>query len=105
MTMTLKPGDRVQFDGKKTSWLVRAEAKNGLKLATASIFGNVFYTLIDQSEGVRGAMDIIGGGLGIKTTRGDDPDVDEAIGLIDNYGHDVSHRNRVALNITAHKAA
>ncbi|GAA1812599.1 hypothetical protein [Nesterenkonia flava] len=102
----IEPGDRLQFDGKRTGWLVRGITENGrYALATASMFGDVYYTIIDESAGVRGAMNIIGGGLGIKTISGPDPDIDEAIEQLETgeYGWGISHRNQVRLNITGHK--
>lgn len=99
----IAPGDKLQFDGEKAKWLVRGTAKNGIALATMSQRGQVLYTLVDQSQGIRGAMNVIGGGLGIETTSGDDPDVAAAIRMIDEDGFEVSHRNRVPLNITVHK--
>jgi len=116
----LKPGDRLQFDGKKTSWLVRA-TDDRYALATCSLFGQVYYTIIDENAGIRGAMNIIGGGLGIFTTSGPDPAIDKAMQMLrparpwteeelaagsrpaadwSEGGWEISHRNRVALNIT-----
>lgn len=99
---TIEPGDKLQCDGKATVWLVRGVADNGIALATAAFFGKVSYTLIDMAHGVRGAMNVIGGGLGIDTTRGDDPNITEAIAMLNN-GSGISHRNRVPLNITKHQ--
>ena len=98
----IAPGDELQFDDKKAKWLVRGTAKNGIALATRSQRGQVLYTLVDQAQGVRGAMNVIGGGLGIETTSGEDPDVAAAIRMIDEDGFEISHRNRVPLNITKH---
>jgi hypothetical protein len=101
----IKIGDRLQFDGKKTTWLVRDKAKNGISLATCSIFGQIYYTLIDQTAGVRGAMNVLGGGLGIETTKGDDPEIAAAIEMIDDGGFEISRRRSCPLNITGHKTA
>lgn len=105
MTETIKPGDKLQFDGKTQTWLVRDVAQNGIALATNAAFGRIFYTLIDQAEGVRGAMNVIGGGIDIETTKGDDPAIAWAIQQIDEGGFEISHRNRRPLNITGHKQA
>lgn len=116
-------GSRVRFDGKRTSWLVRAcTSKQRYFLATAAIFGKVYYTIIDMEDRVRGAMNISGGGLGIFSTRGPDEEIDGAIAMLEeslqsaakyfaehpeNKGKveysgewGVSSRNRVPLKIT-----
>ncbi|GAA4924674.1 hypothetical protein [Nesterenkonia rhizosphaerae] len=102
--LSIEPGDRLQFDGKRTGWLVRAVTKDGrYALATASIFGQAVYTIIDEFAGIRGAMNIIGGGLGILTTEGPDPAVDEAIADLESGNWEISHRNNLPLDITGHK--
>lgn len=121
----MTPGDRVRFDGKATSWLVRATAAAGrYAVCTASIFGAVHYTVIDRAEQVRGAINVIGYGLGIDTTRGPDAGVDRAVQMLEHRpnlqlhpgadpdGWDplerawgISHRNRVPLRITRHDTA
>lgn len=118
----LRLGDRLEFDGKSTSWLVRATACRGrYAIATASIFG-VYYTIIDRLLEVRGAMNVVGGSVGIDTRSGPDTGIDQAVHMLegrprhiesefygdpydpDAWGHpyEVSHRNRVPLNITRH---
>ena len=78
------PGWRLRFDDKATVWLVRAETANRrYSLATASLFGAVHYTIIDWQDGIRGPMNVIGGGLSIFTTDGYDPAIDEAIGMLE----------------------
>ncbi|HEY9371491.1 hypothetical protein [Streptomyces sp.] len=98
------PGWRVRFDGKRTTWLARAATRDGRYLIlTASFFGAVHYTILDFVENVRGAMDIVGYGLGIDTTSGPDPAIDKAIDMLHGGrggGWEVSARNRVAVNIT-----
>ena len=119
----IRPGARLRFDGKSTSWLVRAESDDGrYTLATASFgFMGVAYTIIDHQENVRGAINVIGGGgMGITTTSGHDPEIDRVIKMLrpypddyfdgypdgrpvdheEPYGYEVSHRNRVPLRIT-----
>jgi hypothetical protein len=96
-------GDRLQFDGKRTSWLVRATACDGrYSIATASMFGHVWYTIIDTNEGIRGALNIIGGGMGISTTAGPDPQIDECVAMLEDRDDtwEISHRRRVPLNVT-----
>ena len=107
-----RPGDRVRFDGKSTSWLARAATRDGrYLLLTASMFGKVYYTIIDWQQDIRGAMNVIGHGLDIFTTSGPDPAIDEAIAKLqgDNDWHldqwEISHRNRVSLRITDHRPA
>lgn len=114
--------DRLQFDGKRTSWRVRASTENGrYTIATCSVGKHVLYTIIDWHENIRGAMNVSGGGLGIFTRSGPDPEIDGAIEMLEegirfeeqrdaggpivsDYWT-VSHRNRVPLNVTRHTAA
>lgn len=96
-------GSKLWFDGKSTRWLVRANTKDGrYTLATASLFGQVHYTILDHETGRRGAMNVIGHGLSIFTTQGEDPHIDEAISMLEEPGKawHLSHRNNVATNIT-----
>lgn len=116
MSAAIKVGDHVWFDGKTTRWLVRGVTDDGrYSLATASFFGEVSYTIIDESAGIRGAMNVIGGGLGIGTTSGSDENIDAALRMLrscdpdamcshewDEHNYEISHRNRVPLNITRH---
>lgn len=105
----LEVGDRVQFDGKRTSWKVRAFACDGrYALATAGMFGKVLYTVMDSDEGIRGPLNVVGQGMGIFTLDGPDENIDEAIAMLEGRypeeianGHwGVSHRNRVPLIIS-----
>lgn len=92
-------GDRVFFDNKRTSWRVRAQTADGrYQLATASMFGQVFYTVMDFTEDVRGPINVIGGGMDIFTTDGPDEAIDEAVAMLED-GWEVSHRSRVPLFI------
>lgn len=101
-----QPGDRVHFDGKRTSWLARASTRNGrYLLCTSVMFGNVYYTIIDFEQHVRGAMNIIGHGLGIYTKAGADPAIDRAIAMLEESEWTISHRNQVPLDITNVRAA
>jgi hypothetical protein len=92
---------RVRFDGKRTSWLVRGATKDGrYVLCTCALFGKVHYTIVDNLLGIRGPMNVIGGGLSIFTTSGPDEAIDRAIAMLEaDGGWEVSHRNRVRLNI------
>lgn len=79
------------------------------------MFGRIYYTIVDEIAEVRGAMNVIGGGLGINTTEGPDEAIDEALrmlapgtpeadDIVDRLGHwEISHRNRVPLDITRHE--
>lgn len=99
--VSIEVGAKLKFDGKKTPWLVRAVTKDRrYAIATRAMFGNVHYTIIDTDDQVRGAMNVIGGGLGIYTASGPDEDIDEAIGMLENDGYEVSRRNRVPLAIS-----
>lgn len=99
----------VRFDGKRTPWRVRAEACDGrYQVATCSMFGKVHYTVIDHQEQVRGPLNVIGGGMGIFTTKGPDGKIDEVVAMLEGRYPDgialgtweVSHRNRVTLVVT-----
>lgn len=95
-------GDRVRFDGLHTSWLARAQTRDGrYLLLTAAMFGAVFYTLVDFEQNIRGAMNVIGHGLGIETKDGPDPAIDAAIAQLEDPhgGWEISHRNVVELHI------
>jgi hypothetical protein len=115
--LNLAVDDRVRFDGKRTSWRVRGHTASGrYTVVTASFFGEVAYSIIDWEDDVRGALNVIGGGMGIDTTSGPDPAIDETIGRLEEGERDVaeaeaagaissghwavSHRNYVPLNIT-----
>jgi hypothetical protein len=99
---TVKPGDRIRFDGKRTSWLIRAQTEDGrYQVATCSMFGRVYYTVIDHHENVRGPLNVIGQGMGIFTTKGPDDAIDNTVSMLESGGFEVSHRNRVALRIEA----
>ena len=101
-------GDRVRFDNKQTAWFVRAVIpERDMLLATCTIFGKIYYTIVDFGEDVRGAMNVIGGGLGIFSRHGPDPAIDKAVEnlrarIFDQWRWGVSHRNRVPLKITDH---
>jgi hypothetical protein len=102
-------GYRVRFDDKSTSWLVRAVSDDGrYTLLTCAHFGEVAYTIIDWRQGVRGAMDVLGGGMGIDTLSGPDENIDEAMDMLAGRGEfhngnywGVSRRNRVSLRISS----
>lgn len=118
----LSVGDRLRFDGKRTSWLVRATAQQGrYAIATATLFGDVHYTIIDRLNDVRGPLNVIGGGMAIATTEGPDEGINETVRRLEarpsplaiategadpdgwDFGQwEVSHRYRVGLNITEH---
>jgi hypothetical protein len=117
MSSSVVVGDRVQFDGKRTSWLARAATDDGrYTLLTASMFGDVYYTIIDWQQNIRGPMNVIGWGLGITTRSGPDENIDKAIRMLrpsppfeegetsrpwdGDCGFEVSHRGQVALRVT-----
>ena len=81
-------GDRLRFDGKATSWLVRARSEYGrYLLATGSIFGDVYYSILDLDENIRGPLNVIGHGVGIETLSGPDPYIDEAMAMLEGRSH------------------
>lgn len=96
-------------------WLARARSADGryVLLTTVEEQGEdcsdcaqfyegrieVAYTLIDYEERIRGAINVIGHGCGIKTVCGPDPAVASAMRLVTEDGFEVSHRNQVRLEI------
>jgi hypothetical protein len=91
------PGDLIQFGGNQ-QWLVRATAcEDRYALCTTLLDEAVNYTIIDWHLNVRGAMNVIGGGLGIETLSGPDEEIDEAVWMLEEGGFEVSHRNHVPL--------
>ena len=93
-------GPLLLFDGKRTPWRVRAAACDGrYSIATCSVFGRVLYTIVDWQEKIRGPLNIVGQGMGIFTTSGPDPAIDETVRLLEepDGGWEVSYRNRVPL--------
>jgi len=100
-------GDRVRFDDSATSWLIRAEARDGrYHIATCALFGRVYYTILDHHAGVRGPLNIVGQGMGITTLAGPDEGIAETVRLLEevselgSYEWEVSHRNYVPLRAT-----
>lgn len=106
--LRLSPGDRVRFDGKATSWLVRATACDGrYAICTCSLFGDVYYSIIDHVDRERGPLNILGNGMGIFTMSGPDEGVDETVRLLEepDGGWEISRRHSVRLSITDRKVA
>lgn len=104
MTFLVPPVDtKLRFDHKSTPWRVRASTSDTrYTLATASMSGTVFYTIIDWADNQRGPMNVIGGGLGIFTSEGADEAIDEAIQMLESgEGWELSRRHSVPLDITA----
>jgi hypothetical protein len=117
-------GTRVRFDGKRTSWRVRAHAGRGRYTICTAWFGchprtkerQVGYTIIDWHERIRGPLNVIGGGMGIATLDGPDPAIDRTVEMLDEGvefertaaidhctpcgGWQVSQRNNLPLVIT-----
>ena len=97
----IKPGDRVQFAEQDLWWLARAATQDGrYVICTHGSGASTLYTIIDYSEDVRGAMNVIGYGLKIRTKSGPDPAIDEAVEMLSG-GWEVSHRNRVGLHVAS----
>lgn len=118
------PGDRATFDGRRISWLARADSEDGrYTLLTSAMFGKIFYTIIDWSRTMRGPMNVIGWGLGIDSKSGPDEAIDEALLMLRPYppagdpwwnidetarhvdddlrGYELSHRGEIPLRITS----
>lgn len=126
MKTGINVGDILRFDGKRNLWRVRAKTSCGrYAIATNKVSNRVYYTILDFEEKVRGAMNILGGGLSIFSTNGRDKNINKAIEMLEkslsekkayfqahpeNLGKvhyngewEVSHRNRVPLKITTVK--
>lgn len=95
----LEIGDRVRFVGESQArFKVRAKTKRYVVL-TYPAFGSSIYTVIDLEQGVRGADDSWGTGYE------DDAQILESLSWLESGRAEVSHRNRVTLNIADVKAA
>jgi hypothetical protein len=107
----LEVGDRVRFDAKQTSWLVRKSTDDGrFVLLTAVEFGKVLYSVIDFERLIRGPVNVLGGGMGIFTTSGPDEAIDETLDMLQGKGAkhvgghwEISRRRAAPVNITALK--
>lgn len=114
----VKPGDSVVFlQEPQLQWLARAATADNryVLLTTVSPLTEeeaeehglpvgsrqVRYTVIDWHAYRRGALNVIGGGLGIETTSGPDEQIAEAIAMLSEPGGgwELSHRNWVRLAI------
>lgn len=119
MVQELTAGDRVKFDHERRSWLVRGVTPDGRYALVTSPHGEtVMYTVIDREESIRGPLNVIGGGVGIRTSKGPDQKVAAAIDMLlpktplpadgavrpyERRGFTVSQHNRVDLMITEHR--
>ena len=113
---------RLQFNGKRTSWRVRANTSDGrYTVATAYYFGKLAYTIIEWGAQIRGPLNVIGGGVGIFSSAGADPAIDrlleqldegtsiraeaEAAGAHCSGEWSISYRHRVPLEVTSYRRA
>lgn len=95
MTWQLKKGDKVKFVEEKQAYTVRAG--NGVYTVCTKPFNlekTVLYTVINWLEYVRGPEDLVFG-MGAET----DKDCKEMLKRLTSGETEVSHRNRIALNI------
>jgi hypothetical protein len=97
MNTILKVGDRVRFAAQKAKFKVRAA---GERFAICTIPYNpkhtVIYTIIDFREGVRGPENLVFG-MGAET----DEQCREMLARLESGQSQVSHRNRIPLDIVA----
>lgn len=97
-------GDRLELrQGRGLEWTVRAHTRERrYYLATAiNDEGIIHYTILEPSNGVRGALGTIEYGLDIHTVAGPDERINEAISMLE-VGWGISHENRVPLAVLAH---
>jgi len=102
-TGEIRVGDRVRFDGKSTSWLVRAESEDGrYQVATCAQFGKVHYTILDRAEGFRG-LEIAS--VSVDTLRGPDRNIDKILEMLRLWTEGVSPFRWTILRISTRTPA
>lgn len=94
-------GDDIRFEGERNWWQVRASSGRWVVVTRQAPFqptGTLWYAIIDRTDRVRGAVDLLGGGWGDGTYS--DQQCAELLSALQAGQVEVSHRNRVPLNIT-----
>ncbi len=94
----IKPGTRIKFTDDRCRWQVRATSENFAVCTRQADFrprGELFYTVVDFRQNIRGPVNVIGQGWKTET----DEECRELVELVEAGKWAVSHRNRVALSI------
>lgn len=88
-----KIGDKIQFDGERNAYTVRAcDSRFLICTKPFNLQRTVFYTIVDLQERIRGTENLVFG-MGFET----DEDCQEALQRIQSGETEISHRNRVKL--------
>ena len=96
MMTKLTEGDKVYFDGERYGYAVRAcDKRFAVCTKPFNPRRSVLYTIVDLQENVRGTENLVFG-MGAESTE----DCRRMLKRLAVGETEVSHRNRVALNIT-----
>lgn len=88
-----KIGDKIQFDGERNAYTVRAcDSRFLICTKPFNLQKTVLYTIVDLQERIRGTENLVFG-MGFET----DEDCQEALQRIQSGETEISHRNRVKL--------
>ena len=91
----MKTGDKIQFAEEKKPYVIRAFRKRyAVCTKPFNLRNTVLYTIVDFDERIRGAENLVFS-LGAET----DDDCEEMLNRIESGETEISHRNRVVLNI------
>jgi hypothetical protein len=99
----LPVGARVIFDQRGgLDWTVRAASSSGRWTLLSAPSGekqwSTAYTVIDWATRQRGSIDIIGGGIGLRSQSGDDPVITDTLAGLEAGEWELSHRHRIPLS-------
>jgi len=99
----LPVGARVIFDQRGgLNWSVRAASSSGRWTLLSAPSGEkrwpTAYTIIDWTTRQRGPIDIIGGGIGLRSQSGDDPIITDTLAGLEAGEWELSHRHRIPLS-------
>lgn len=100
--LPLEVGVRIKFAGDAKWWAVRAESADRryavcTRQAEFKPKGEVFYTIVDQVEYLRGPCNLIGQSWDAYMS---DEKCAELIAALESGEVEISHRNRVGLNVS-----
>lgn len=96
---TLEVGQRIRFEGDRTSMTVRAQSKDRRYVILTRPFPlrkTVLYSIVDFTSGIRGTGNLVFGWYGYET----DADIRENLALLEEGEMEVSHRRWVWLRYT-----
>jgi len=95
VTLKLSVGNKVKFQNEKRPYTVRCcDDRFAICTKSFAAIATVVYTIIDLKEKVRGTENLVLSG-GFET----DEDCHEALERLQNGESEVSHRNRIELDI------